>query len=440
MVFFAEESPRFAKHFLYCVTLMFRFRLDLSAPRRLFRNRNFAKFTAGNSVSVVGLWVQRVAVGWLTWDLTHSAAWLGAVGMAEFLPAIIVAPIAGVLADRFDRRRIAVTGQMLATGQAATLAALALTGHITPLLIFGLQLFSGFVQPLMQTARLVLVPNLLPREDLGSGIAITSLTFNLARIIGPALAGVLITTIGVSFAFVLNALTYVGVIAALLSLSLPPHHSAQRVHRSIIGGVWTEMSEGVRYTFSHPTLRWVMPMVALSSTLIWPLSDLLAGIADQEFGRAAAGLAILTSAQGVGAIIGGLFLAQHGNKNIESVFIGAMAFNGAFIAAFAITKIFWLAVPLLMVSGIFGVMVGVGSQTVAQTTADDRMRGRTLSVWYAITRFGPAMGALGLGAMSQALGFTGPIFAAGFVTASVALLFIMRRRQTVASTEGVNAK
>ena len=117
-----------------------------------------------------------------------------------------------------------------------------------------------------------------------------------------------------------------------------------------------------------------------------------------------------------------------------------MAFNGAFIAAFAITKIFWLAVPLLMVSGIFGVMGGVGSQTVAQTTADDRMRGRTLSVWYAITRFGPAMGALGLGAVSQALGFTGPIFAAGFVTASVALLFIMRRRQTVASTEGVNAK
>jgi MFS family permease len=408
---------------------MFRFRPDFSSARRLFRNRNFAKFTAGNAVSVVGLWVQRVAVGWLTWELTHSAAWLGAVGMAEFLPAIVMAPIAGVLADRFDRRKIAVVGQILATGQATTLAVLALTGTITPLLIFALQLFSGFVQPLMQTARLVLVPTLVPREDMGSGIAITSLTFNLARIVGPALAGVLITTIGAGYAFAFNALTYLGVIAALVSLTLPPHEPARRIHASVIGGVWTDISEGVRYTFSHPTLRWVIPMVALASSLIWPIGDLLAGIADQEFSRGAAGLAVLTSAQGIGAIIGGLFLAQRGNKNIEGVFIGAMALNGLFVAAFAITKVFWLAVPLLMLSGVFGVIVGVGSQTVAQTNADERMRGRTLSVWYAITRFGPAMGALGLGTASQAFGFTGPVFLAGFVVATTAAIFIVRRRK-----------
>lgn len=380
-------------------------------------------------MSVVGLWVQRVAVGWLTWELTHSAAWLGAVGMAEFLPAIVMAPIAGVLADRLDRRKIAVAGQILATGQAATLAALALTGTITPLLIFALQLFSGFVQPLMQTARLVLVPSLVPREDMGSGIAITSLTFNLARIIGPALAGVLITTIGAGYAFAFNALTYLGVIAALVSLTLPPHEPARRIHASVIGGVWTDISEGVRYTFNHPTLRWVMPMVALASSLIWPIGDLLAGIADQEFGRGAAGLAVLTSAQGIGAIIGGLFLAQRGNKNIERVFIGAMALNGLFIAAFAITKVFWVAVPLLTLSGIFGVVVGVGSQTLAQTNANEHMRGRTLSVWYAITRFGPAMGALILGTLSQAFGFTGPVFLAGFIVATAAAVFIVRRRK-----------
>lgn len=408
---------------------MSRFVPDFSVVRRLFGNRNFAKFTAGNSISVVGLWVQRVAVGWLTWDLTGSAAWLGAVGMAEFLPAIIMAPLAGVLADRFDRRKIAVIGQILATGQAVTLASLTLTGHITPLLIFSLQLFSGFVQPLMQTARLVLVPALLPRESLGSGIAVTSLTFNLARIIGPALSGVLITTIGPGYAFAFNALTYLGVIAALVSLTLPPHKPSQRQHRSIVGGVLADIYEGVRYTFGHPTLKWVMPMVALASTLIWPLGDLLAGIADQVFNRGASGLAVLTTAQGIGAVIGGLFLAHRGNKNLESVFVGAMALNGFFITAFALTKIFWLAVPVLTLSSIFGVMVGVGSQTVAQTSADERMRGRTLSVWYAITRFGPAMGALGLGALSQAYGFTGPIFVAGFIVAITATAFILRRRK-----------
>ena len=142
---------------------MFHFRPDFSVARRLFGNRNFATFTVGNSVSVLGVWVQRVAVGWLTWELTHSAAWLGAVGMAEFLPASVMAPIARVLADRVDRRRLAVTGQVLAMAQAATLAALSLSELITPFLIFGLQLFSGCVQPIMQTARLVLVPTLLPR-------------------------------------------------------------------------------------------------------------------------------------------------------------------------------------------------------------------------------------------------------------------------------------
>jgi MFS family permease len=114
---------------------------DFSAARRVFTNRNFAIFTAGNSVSVVGVWVQRIAVGWLTWDLTHSAAWLGAVGMAEFLPAIVMAPVAGALADRLDRRRIAVIGQILAMAQASTLAALSITGAIVPIYIFSLQLF-----------------------------------------------------------------------------------------------------------------------------------------------------------------------------------------------------------------------------------------------------------------------------------------------------------
>ncbi len=377
----------------------------------------------------MGFWVQRVAVGWLTWDLTQSAAWLGAVGMAEFLPAIIMAPIAGVLADRFDRRKIAVIGQVLATGQAAVLTLLTLTGHITPLLIFGLQLFSGFVQPLMQTARLVLVPALLPREDIGSGIAITSLSFNIARIVGPAFAGVLITTIGVGYAFAFNALTYIGVIAALLSLQLTPHEPHRPTHGSIIGGVWADITEGVRYTFGHPVLKWTMPMVAIATSLIWPLGDLMAGIADEVFDRGAAGLAILTSAQGLGAIAGGLYFAQRGNKNIEALFIGSMALNGIFIVAFALSDIFWLAVAFLTVSSIFGVIVGVGSQTVAQTHADERMRGRTLSVWYAITRFGPAIGALGLGLLSQAFGFTGPVFLAGIIVAASAFAVIIRRRR-----------
>ncbi len=404
---------------------------DFSAARRVFTNRNFAIFTAGNSVSVVGVWVQRIAVGWLTWDLTHSAAWLGAVGMAEFLPAIVMAPVAGALADRLDRRRIAVIGQILAMAQASTLAALSITGAIVPIYIFALQLFSGFVQPLMQTVRLVLVPTLLPRENVGSGIAITSLTFNLARILGPALAGVLITSVGVGYAFAFNALTYLGVIATLLSLKIPAQLNQGIDPRPIFSGLWTDIGEGVRYTFTHPILKWIMPMVAITATLTWPLNDLMAGISDQEFARGASGLAILSSAQGVGAIVGGLFLAQHGNKDLDWIFMAAMGGVGILVALFAITKIFWLAVPLLAVLGVFHIIVGVGSQTVAQTMAADHMRGRTLSVWYTITRFGPAMGALGLGILCQIFGFTFPILMAGSVTLAAAIMFIYKRRRAL---------
>jgi predicted MFS family arabinose efflux permease len=272
---------------------------------------------------------------------------------------------------------------------------------------------------------------LLPRENVGSGIAITSLTFNLARILGPALAGALITSVGVGYAFAFNALTYLGVIAALLSLKIPAQLNQGIDPRPIFSGLWTDIGEGVRYTFTHPILKWIMPMVAITATLTWPLNDLMAGISDQEFARGASGLAILSSAQGVGAIVGGLFLAQHGNKDLDWIFMAAMGGVGILVALFAITKIFWLAVPLLAVLGVFHIIVGVGSQTVAQTMAADHMRGRTLSVWYTITRFGPAMGALGLGILCQIFGFTFPILMAGSVTLAAAIMFIYKRRRAL---------
>ena len=401
---------------------MARFDIDFSAIRNTLAIRNFRIFTAGNAVSLLGTWVQRMAVGYLTWELTKSGAWLGAVAMAEFIPVIMLAPITGVIADRFDRRKIAVFGQFFALLQAAALAALTITGHITPILIFTLQLFAGVVQPLIQTARLVLVPMMVGRERVGNAIAITSTIFNTARILGPVIGGVIITTVGVGWSFALNAVSYFGVIVSLLSLNLPAHVSFGK-GRAVWAGMINDMVAGWRYTFKHPVLGWIIPTVGIASTLTWPIGDLLAGIADEMFNRGAAGLAAMTSAQGVGAIMGGLVLAQRPTaEGLSRIVIGAMVINGICVALFSVIpeSLYLVGLGILLVSSFFSVMVGVGSQSLTQAVVDDNMRGRSLSVWYTITRAGPAFGALGLGTLANKFGFEGPLFAAGAITATVA--------------------
>ena len=408
---------------------MARFDISLTAIRETLSHRNFRVFTAGNAVSLLGTWVQRMAVGYLTWELTKSGVWLGAVGMAEFIPVIVLAPITGVIADRFDRRKIAIFGQFFALLQAIALAVLTLTGHITPILIFLLQLFAGVVQPLIQTARLVLVPMIVPKDRVGNAVAITSLVFNTARILGPALGGVIITSVGVGWSFVLNAVSYAGVITALLSLHLPAHGTAIR-RGAAWAGMFNDMAAGWRYTLKHPLLGWFIPTVGIASTLTWPIGDLMAGIADEIFNRGAGGLATLTAAQGIGAIFGGLLLAQRPTADgLSRLVIGAMVMSGICISVFSLMDAgtYFIGVVVLAVSAFFGVMVGVGSQSLTQTVVDEAMRGRSLSVWYTITRAGPAIGALVLGALANTFGFEGPLFAAGAITAAAAALTLFIR-------------
>ena len=408
---------------------MARFDISLTAIRETLSHRNFRVFTAGNAVSLLGTWVQRMAVGYLTWELTKSGVWLGAVAMAEFIPVIVLAPITGVIADRFDRRKIAIFGQFFALLQAIALAVLTLTGHITPILIFLLQLFAGVVQPLIQTARLVLVPMIVPKDRVGNAVAITSLVFNTARILGPALGGVIITSVGVGWSFVLNAVSYAGVITALLSLHLPAHGTAIR-RGAAWAGMFNDMAAGWRYTLKHPLLGWFIPTVGIASTLTWPIGDLMAGIADEIFNRGAGGLATLTAAQGIGAIFGGLLLAQRPTADgLSRLVIGAMVMSGICISVFSLMDAgtYFIGVVVLAVSAFFGVMVGVGSQSLTQTVVDDAMRGRSLSVWYTITRAGPAIGALVVGALANTFGFEGPLFAAGAITAAAAALTLFIR-------------
>ncbi len=401
-----------------------------AAFRRTLSNRNFAMFTAGNLVSVIGSWMQRVAVGWLTWELTGSAAWLGAVAFAEFMPTIIVAPIVGALADRYDRRKIALIGQVLATAQAGALAILTVTGLVSPLWILFLQLASGIIQPATQTARLVLVPSLVPRENLGNAVAITSLTFNIARIVGPAISGVMIATIGAGYSFAINAASYLFVIASLTAMTVPPRAQEARSAGSFLESVWTDIAEGAHYVWTHKDLRIAIGLIACCSVLTWPLSDLMAGIADKQLGHGVAGLATMTSAQGVGAICAGLFVAQRNNhENALRIAVTCALLSGLVLILFGFNRSFVLAVPLIAGVGLLGVLTSITTQTVTQMVADDRMRARTISTWYTVTRVGLASGALIQGSVANVTGFTFPLVLAGVLTLAAGAYFRQAQRR-----------
>jgi predicted MFS family arabinose efflux permease len=382
-------------------------RSGFGAIRQALRNPNYGIYTAGNAASLIGSWMQRVAVGWLTWELTGSGAWLGAMAFADLFPTVIVGPLGGVMADRWDRLRIMRITQFLALCQALTLFALTATGTITVGLLFALTLFLGIVAGINQPVRMALVPSLVRREDLAPAVAINSIIFNAARFVGPAAAGALIASSGTALAFAANAASFVLFMLALWRIRLP---SASAPPAKARHGVLHDVAEGVRYVGAHPGLGPMMMMLIASCLFVRPVIELLPGFASDVFGAGAAGLALLTSTIGAGAIVGGLWLAGRGDwHGLTRLVLGNTALLALAILLFIATDSLWVAVPALLVGGTCMVVIGVGVQTLIQLSVAGNMRGRVLSLYGLIFRGGPALGALTMGTVSDLVGLRWPL-------------------------------
>ncbi|MGH6924551.1 MAG: MFS transporter, partial [Propylenella sp.] len=214
---------------------------------RALKNPSFGIYTAGSAVSLIGTWMQRVVTGWLAWELTGSGAWLGLVVFADLFPTVIVGPIAGAYADRSDRLFVTKVSQTLAMLQAFALFGLTATGLINIWLLFVLTLFLGIVAAFNQPARLALIPALVPRSDLTAAVAVNSVVFNLARFLGPAVAGLVIATVGVPVAYAANALTFVAFLVALAWVRLIEEEALPSKH----GTLFADLVAGIRYAGSH---------------------------------------------------------------------------------------------------------------------------------------------------------------------------------------------
>lgn len=390
---------------------------------RALRHRNFRLFTAGQSVSLLGTWMQQVAVGWLVYRLTQSPLLLGLVSFAGLAPGFVIAPFAGVLADRYRKQRIIIATQFAMMCQALILAALVLTGHVTVgwilLLMTVMGIATGFDIPARQA---FLVDMVGDRADLANAIALNSSIFNGARLVGPALAGFAIAAVGEGWVILLNGLSYMAVLSSLFAMRITAPTTAPQT-----GPVFRRLAEGFRYAFGFDPIRALLGLVATVSLLGVPFSVLLPVVATEVLGGGPRTLGVLMAAMGFGALVGALRLASRSTVlGLGRVIAGAATLFGVSLILLAFASSVYVAVPLLACAG-FGMMTQMASSnTVLQTVVDDDKRGRVMS-FYTMAFMGTApFGSLLLGAVADRFGTPTAIAGGGVACVLAAALFSRR--------------
>ncbi len=405
--------------------------VGLANAGRALGSRNYRNYTIGNAVSLCGTWMQRVAVGWLAWQLTHSGTWLGIISTADLIAIALLGPIAGALADRVERLRVARLVQLAAAGQGLLLAALSISNLVTIGVLFALALLQGFINAVDGPTRLALVPTLVDRPGLSSALAINSIVFNLARFVGPVGAGLAIDHGGVALAFALNAASYLWFFAALMTVRLA-HAEPLAAQRGLLSAT----VEGVGYALRHRGLGPVLLLLLVSALGLRGAMELLPGFADAVFGRGAQGLAWLTAVTGLGAMAGGLWMIRRGGRGLVGLLVLHLLGSAVAIAGFAATHLFWLGLLCLFAAGFAMVVTGVSGQTLLQGAVDPAMRGRVMSLYGVIFRGGPALGALVMGLFSAHVGLQAPVIGAALFTACYWLWAKLRQQRLVEALEG----
>jgi predicted MFS family arabinose efflux permease len=373
---------------------------------RALSTRNARIFFGASLTAWTGLWMHRIAVAWLAWEMTGSALWVGLVAFSDLAPAAFISPIAGAVADRVDRVRLTTIAQAAIALEAATVATLVATGLMQVELLILLELCAGTAASFLQPARQTLISGIVPKSELPAAVACNSLVFNIARFIGPALAGPVIAGFGVAPAIACNAVAYVCALASMAMLRVAPAH--RRGH-SATGSLWGEVRDGLSYVGRHPGLGPLLAYAAAMGVLLRCVQELLPPFVERNFGRGADSLALLTASFGVGALVTGLWLSTRGRIQGAvriSIFSGlAQALS---IAGFVGTGWFGFGLACAACIGASTSMQGITTQQLAQTAARPEMRGRVLALWGLITRACPALGALMLGGAGEAFGLRLP--------------------------------
>jgi MFS family permease len=366
---------------------------------RALRHRNFQLFFSGQLISLIGTWMQSVAQAWLVYKMTNSALLLGSVGFASQFPVFLIAPFGGITADRVNRQRLVIATQILAMILAGILAALTLFHLVQVWHIFVLAGLLGVVNAFDIPGRQAFLIDMVGKEDLMNAIALNSSMFNGARVIGPAIAGILVARIGEGWCFAANSLSY---IAVIVGLSLMHVHCAPRAskHSPI-----EDIIEGFRWVNQTRVIRALLLLIGLVSLVGMPYTVLMPIFADKILHGGARGLGILMGATGVGALFGALTLAaKTGVKGLGRWVAFSCASLGVSLFCFSFSNTFWLSAALLLPAGYSMMLQMACSNTLIQTMVPDQLRGRVMSL-YSMMFMGMApFGAFFGGALAHRIG------------------------------------
>jgi MFS family permease len=397
-------------------------REKMSHSWRALRHPNFKLFFAGQSISIVGTWMTKLATTWLVYRLTHSALLLGIVGFAGLIPTFALAPFAGVWIERLNRRKLLVWTQAAAAIQSLTMAALTLAHVITLREIVALAVFQGLINAFDTPGRQIfLVQMVEDRNDLGSAIAINSSMANGARLIGPALAGLVIAAFGEGGCFLIDGISYLAVIASLLLMRIKPLD----IDRSN-ASMFEQMREGWQYVSTFRPVRTILLFSALLALMGYPYAVLLPIFAGQVLHGGAATLGWLTGASGIGALVSGLSLAvRKSAAGLTRMLPVAAAVLGGALILFGLSDTLWLSLVLMVFVG-FGMMqVFSASNTVIQTLVPEDKRGRVMS-YYVMALFGTApFGSLLAGSLAHRIGAPHTVFLTGAFCIATSLWFTL---------------
>ncbi len=391
----------------------------LALAVRALRHRNFQLFFAGQLISLIGTWMQTVAQSWLVYRMSNSALLLGAVGFASQIPVFIMAPVGGIVADRHNRQRVVIatqTGSMILAG---ILAALTLSGRVQVWHIMVLAACLGIVNAFDIPARQAFLIDMVGREDLMNAIALNSSMFNGARIIGPAIAGILVATIGEGWCFFANAVSYIAVIAGLLMMRI--EHPANLASH---GSPLENILEGFAFARNTGPIRAILLLLGLVSFVGMPYTVLMPVFADQILHGGARGLGILMGATGVGALLGAASLAARvGLRGLGRLIALCAGGFGLSLGLFSFSRIFWLSTLLLVPVGFCMMVQMASSNTLIQAMVPDHLRGRILAV-YSMMFMGMApFGALSAGVVAHHIGAPLTVALGGMACVVAAILF-----------------
>jgi MFS family permease len=388
---------------------------------RALRHRNYQLFFAGQLISLIGTWMDQVAESWLVYRLTGSALLLGTVAFASQIPVFLLAPIGGALADRADRRKILVATQTSMMLLTFVLAWLTLSHRVQIWHIITLAALTGIVNALDLPARQAFVVDMVSRADLVNAIALNSSMFNGARVIGPALAGIIVAAIGEGWCFFGNGVSFIAVIVGLLLMRM------ERPRLSIEGSPLENIVEGFRFVATTGPIRALMLLLGVVSFTAMPYAVLMPVFADQILHGGPKALGLLMGCSGVGALCGALVLAMRKTVHGLGTWVATSCVGfGVALLLFSFSRLMWLSAMMLVPAGFCMMIQMASSNTLIQSMVPDRLRGRVMSV-YAMTFMGMApFGSLLAGSLAHKLGAPWTVAMGGIVAMAGAMVFALR--------------